>query len=155
MLKFAEAQIASAEGLDGLLRVADSMRGTGSHRGRLGLLLGHAGNRQQLDFERLAGSAAAANPDLIVVKEITGMERGRAPGEVPRLIRTALIERGVPEDRLAMALDEVAAVRHALLWAHAGDVLVLPVHAHGARDATHELLSKLRKSEWVAGQALP
>jgi UDP-N-acetylmuramyl tripeptide synthase len=145
----------NAEGLDGLLRVAEALRGSGSHRGRLALLLGHAGNRQQGDFERLAASAAAARPDLVVVKEIEGFERGRARGEVPRLIRQALLDQGLPERALALAADEIGAVRHALAWAHAGDVLVLPVHALAARAAAHALFDQLRARGWQARQPLP
>jgi UDP-N-acetylmuramyl tripeptide synthase len=145
----------NAEGLDGLLRVAETLRGSGSRRGRLGLLLGHAGNRQQADFERLAASAAAARPDLVVVKEIEGFERGRKRGEVPGLIRQSLLDQGVAVEAVAMAADELGAVRHALAWAHAGDVLVLPVHALAARAATHALLEKLRAAGWQARQPLP
>ena len=89
-----------------------------------------------------------------MVKEIEGFERGRARGEVPRLIRQALLDQGVAERGLAMAADEIGAVRHALLWAHAGDVLVLPVHALAARAATHALLQKLKAGAWQAGQPL-
>ena len=74
---------------------------------------------------------------------------------MPALIRQALLDQGVAERALAMASDELGAVRHALLWAHAGDVLVLPVHALAARAATHALLASLRKLAWQAGQPLP
>jgi len=145
----------NAEGLDGLLAVAASQRGVGSHRGRLALLLGHAGNRLQSDFERLAATAAAARPDLIVVKEIEGFTRGRVAGEVPALIRAALLAHGVPEQVLAMEASEVAAVRYALVWARPGDVVVLPVHALAARAATLELIATLRAQGWTAGKPLP
>jgi len=124
-------------GLRGLLRVAEGQRGGA---GRLGLLLGHAGNREDADFERLAAAAAEFKPDLVVVKEIEGYLRGRAPGEVPRIIRSALLRHGLPESALPMRSTEVEAARCALDWARAGDVVVLLVHSLAARAAVIEML---------------
>ncbi|MGH8129353.1 MAG: Mur ligase family protein, partial [Steroidobacteraceae bacterium] len=39
-------------------------------RGRLALLLGQAGNREDAEIDQLAAVAAAARPDLVVVKEL-------------------------------------------------------------------------------------
>ena len=125
------------DGLRGLLRVAEGLRGG---VGRLGLLLGHAGNREDADFERLAAAAAEFRPELVVVKETEGYLRGRAPGEVPRIIRSALMRHGLPESALPMRPSEVEAARCALDWARAGDVIVLPVHSLAARAAVVEML---------------
>jgi cyanophycin synthetase len=125
------------DGLRGLLRVAEGLRGGA---GRLGLLLGHAGNREDADFERLAAAAAEFRPELVVVKEIESYLRGRAPGEVPRLIRSALLRHGLPESALPMRASEVEAARCALEWARAGDVVVLLVHSLAARAAVVEML---------------
>jgi UDP-N-acetylmuramyl tripeptide synthase len=125
------------EGLRGLLRVADGLRGA---NGRLALLLGHAGNRGDSDFERLAEVAAAARPDLVVVKEIEGYLRGRAPGEVPRILHASLRRLGLPEAALPVRDSEVAAARCALEWSRAGDVVLLLVHSLAARAAVMEIL---------------
>jgi len=125
-------------GLAGLLRVARHLRGD---RGRLGMLLGHAGNRQDADIEGVARVAAGFHPDLIVVKETEAHLRGREPGEIPRIIRAALVAQGVPESSLALGANELAAVRCALAWARPGDVLALPVHSAAARAATLALLA--------------
>ncbi|MFX8652921.1 cyanophycin synthetase, partial [Acinetobacter baumannii] len=77
----------NADGIRGLLRVAQHLRGSG----RLGLLLGHAGNRRDEEIEELAQVASEFHPDLVVVKENEGHLRGREPGEVPRIIRAALL----------------------------------------------------------------
>src|SRR5262249_34117222 len=71
----------NADGLRGLLRVAEHLR---RGEGRLGLLLGHAGNRRDAEIEELARVAAEFHPNLVVVKENEGFLRGRAQGEVPR-----------------------------------------------------------------------
>jgi UDP-N-acetylmuramyl tripeptide synthase len=125
------------EGLAGLLEVARSLLAEG---GRLGLVLGHAGNRADSDIERLAATAAQFAPALVVVKELEGYLRGREPGEVPRILRAALLRAGLPEAALTMQPTELDAVRCALEWGRPGDVLALPVHGLAARAAVLELL---------------
>ena len=139
------------DGLRGLLEVARHLRASG----RLALVLGQAGNRQVGDIEQLAATAAEARPDLIVIKETEGFLRGRAPGEVPAILRAALLGSGYPESALPMRLSEVDAVRAALGWARAGDVLALPVHARVARNEVISLIERMRRNGWRAGQALP
>ena len=139
------------DGLRGLLDVAQHLRGDG----RVGLVLGQAGNRQTIDIEELARTAAQARPDLIVIKENEEFLRGRASGEVPAILRAALLGCGYPESALPLRLSELDAVRAALAWARAGDVLVLPVHARAARNEVVALLERMRRSGWKAGQALP
>ncbi len=78
--------------LAGLVDFAQHLRGGG----RLALLLGQAGNREDADIDRLAAVAAAARPDFLVVKELESYLRGRDSGEVPALLRRAL---AVPASR--------------------------------------------------------
>ena len=125
------------EGLRGLLEVAERLR---AGQGRLGLLLGHAGNREDADLERLAATAAEFRPSLVVVKELEGYLRGRQPGEVPRILRAELLRRGLPEAALFQRPTEVEAAQLALEWARPGDVLVLPVHGLAARAAVVQIL---------------
>jgi cyanophycin synthetase len=126
------------DGLRGLLRVAEHLRG---QKGRLGMLLGHAGNRLDAEIEALAGTAAEFHPALIVVKENEAQLRGRRAGEIPRVIHAALRRAGLPESSLPVRMSELDAVRCALEWARPGDVLVLPVHSPAARAAVLALLS--------------
>jgi UDP-N-acetylmuramyl tripeptide synthase len=119
------------DGLRGFLHVANEMRGAG----RLGILLGHAGNRKDEDIAELARVAVEFSPDLIVVKEDEGLLRGRARGEVPRIIREELLRVGFPASAIVDRDNEVEAAEYALNWAHPGDVLALPVHAPAARAA--------------------
>jgi UDP-N-acetylmuramyl tripeptide synthase len=125
-------------GLRGLLGVAEHLRG---ETGRLGMLLGHAGNRQDADIEEVARVAAGFSPELVVVKENEAHLRGRLPGEIPRIIRRALLRHGLRESALPVCASEFEAVRLALGWARPGDVLVLPVHSAAARAATLALLT--------------
>lgn len=124
------------DGLRGFLSVAEQLRG----RGRLGLLLGHAGNRKDEDIAELARVAAEFKPDLIVVKEDEAHLRGRAPGDIPRIIRAELLRLGFNASALPVRNNEFDAARHALDWAKAGDVLALPLHSPAARAAVVALL---------------
>ena len=124
-------------------------------RGRLAILLGQAGNREDADIGRLAAVAAAARPDLVIVKEMTGYLRGREAGEIPAMLKRALIRAGVGESAQADAPDEEAALRHALGWARAGDVIVLPLHTRDGRAAGLALIERLAREGWRAGQPVP
>jgi len=126
------------DGLRGLLHVAEHLRGG---RGRLGMLLGHAGNRQDAEIEALALVAAEFRPALVVIKENEAHLRGRAAGEIPRVIHAALRRAGLPESSLPLRMSELEAVRYALGWARPGDVLALPVHSAAARAAVLALLA--------------
>jgi UDP-N-acetylmuramyl tripeptide synthase len=125
------------DGLRGFLGVASQLR---SGSGRLGLVLGHAGNRKNADVEALAQTAALFRPDFVVVKENETQLRGRAPGEVPRIIRAELLRLGFNASSLPLRNSELEAVQCALEWARPGDVLALPVHSQGARAAVMALL---------------
>jgi UDP-N-acetylmuramyl tripeptide synthase len=132
----------NADGLRGFLRVADHLRSAGGRSGvgRLGLLLGHAGNRTDADIEELARVAATFRPDLVVVKENETQLRGRAPGEVPQIIRAELLRLGFPESAVPVRSSEVEAARCAIDWSRPGDVLALPLHSAGARTAVVAML---------------
>ncbi len=131
-------------GLRGLLAVA---RHVCAGAGRLALLLGHAGNRQDEDLQALAVVAAEFHPDLVVIKENEAQLRGRAPGEVPALLAAALARAGVAAGAVLIRMSELEAARAALDWARPGDVLVLPMHSAGARAAVVSLLEGLRPAD--------
>ena len=137
--------------LAGLVDFAQHLRAGG----RLALLLGQAGNREDADIDRLATVAASARPDLVVVKELESYLRGRGGGEVPAILRRALERAGVAEGAIAHARDEDHAVRQALAWARAGDVLVLTLHSKDGRAHALALIERLRREGWRAGAPLP
>ena len=139
------------EGLRGLLQIAAPYR----DKGRLALLLGQAGNRTDAQVKELAAAAAAFKPDLIVLKDLEDMLRGRIAGEVSGILRDELQRLGLPLSSLPVYLSELDAVRAALRWAHAGDVLVLPVHGSRSQRDAAALLDALRAGQWVAGGDLP
>lgn len=149
------------EGLSGLLTVAHALRdaGSGIHpaisRGRIGLLLGQAGNRSNEAIADLAAMAAQCAPDRIVLKDIPGYMRGRAVGEVPALLLAQLLKSGYDPASIETILPETDAALDLLRWAQAGDVLVLPVHDSDAKLQMQTLLDRLQDTQWYCGQALP
>ncbi len=139
------------DGLRGLLDVV----GVAQRRGRFGLLLGQAGDRSDDDIRELAQVAASHRPDHVVLKDMPAFMRGRAPGEVAAVLRTALAKAGVDGVAPGHAEDEQQGARALLAWACPGDVLVLPVHAKAARVEVSTLLDRLAAMRWAPGQALP
>ncbi len=125
------------EGLHGLLAAA-----TAEPHARLALVLGQAGNRADTEIRELAATAASFRPGLVVLKDIAGMERGRAPGEVAALLREELLRRGLSSEALAFESREADAALCALAWARPGDVVVLPIHGRQARAEVEALLDR-------------
>jgi UDP-N-acetylmuramyl tripeptide synthase len=141
------------DGLRGLLEVA--LPGRDEAR-RFALLLGQAGNREDEDIRDLVTTAVAFHPTLVVLKDIgEGYMRGRAPGEIAALMRTALIALGMPESAIITCLDEAEAARWALAWAQEGDVVVLPLHEPAARTQAVMLLDRMEAEGWRPGVAVP
>ena len=125
------------DGLRGVLQVARALRGPG---GRLIVLLGHAGNRRDEDLVEVAQVAASFGPGLVVVKEDEAHLRGRRPGEVPELLRRALLDAGLSPATVTLRMTELEAARCALQAAGPGDAVALLVHSGAAREAVLALL---------------
>lgn len=118
------------------------------------LVLGQAGNRDDAQLVALAQAAwTSARYDRVLLKEMPEMLRGREPGAVTRVVRSALLEAGAPADMMEEWPSELEAVRAALVWAQPGDLLVLPTHAQ--KDAVEALLDTLVSCGWMAGDPMP
>jgi UDP-N-acetylmuramyl tripeptide synthase len=129
-----------------------ALAGTLPARRRL-VLLGQAGDRDDLAIRDLARSAWGLRPDRIILKEMGDHLRGRAPGEIPRLLEEELLGLGAPADSISRAPSEFAAVLAALAWARRDDLLVLPVHSE--RERVLALLDRLEREGWVPGAPVP
>ncbi|MES2956649.1 MAG: Mur ligase family protein [Pseudomonadota bacterium] len=124
------------DGLGQLLQVAHTLKPQ-----RLGLLLGQAGNRDDDAIADLARTAARAVPDLVVIKELPLMLRGRLLGEVPALIERELRAGGVAQASIQHHADEAAAAEWLLQWSRPGDVVVLPLHTAAVRARVSAVLT--------------
>ena len=139
------------DGLGGLLQVA-----TGGRGGRLALVLGQAGNREDEDIRELVAVALGFRPALVVLKDIDGgYLRGRAPGEIAGIMRQALLDGGLAADAIVTCLDETQAARIPLAWAEDGDTIVLPIHEPEAREQVVALLETMAAQRWMPGRSLP
>ena len=99
---------------------------------RRAVLLGQAGDRRDEDIRAMTRVVWRFRPDLIIVKEMESVLRGRSLGEVPRLIMDELARLGVPREIVRQAPSELDAVRQTFEWARPGDLLLLLVHAQRA-----------------------
>jgi UDP-N-acetylmuramyl tripeptide synthase len=122
----ADVLVDFAHNPDGLRRIAELARSWPASR-RL-LLLGQSGDRTDALIADFVREAVRIAPDRMLIKELPGHLRGRAPGEVPAILHRMLREEGVPEDRIAHVADEVEGAREALAWSKPGDLLLLFVH---------------------------
>ena len=139
------------DGLHGLFEAVDAK----GRKGRLALILGHAGNREDADLRAVAATAAGAHPDLVVLKDIAGYERGRAAGEVAAIMHAQLLADGVRPEAIITCLDEVEATLVPLAWAGDGDLLLLPIHEMDAREQVTALLDRMDAEGWLPGSPLP
>jgi cyanophycin synthetase len=137
------------------LLMAASLAERKNNQGRIGLLLGQAGNRGDDAIMQLAVVAASYMPDLVVIKELSSMLRGRVLGEVPSLLRAALEAKGFPATNIIIEAEEIDAARRLLEWAQPNDILIMPIHQQSGRAELVALLDQLQAMGWRAGLALP
>ena len=89
------------------------------------MLMSQAGDRLDGDIRDMTRAACGINPDRLFLCDLPGYERGRAPGEVVQVIRSAALSSGVAEDQISEWPNPRAAVAAALDAARSGDLLVL------------------------------
>jgi UDP-N-acetylmuramyl tripeptide synthase len=107
-------------GLNALMSMAQAMKPK-----RLLVTVGHAGDRDDDAIREVALTAWRKGVDRIVIKEQEKDLRGRQLGEIPQIMKLALLAEGAPEDAIDIAADEVEAAKQALAWAQPGDLLLL------------------------------
>lgn len=120
---------------------------------RLGVMVGHAGDRDDHALLELAQAVWALAPQRVAVKDLAGYLRGREPGEVPRIIREEMLRLGAPGEAISVHLDEVDAARDLFRWARAGDMLLLSTLEQ--REAVLDLVGRLQSEGWQPGEPLP
>ncbi|MEA2525032.1 MAG: cyanophycin synthetase [Thermomicrobiales bacterium] len=109
---------------DGLAAIADFVRRTAAPRS-IGVIA-IAGDRRDEDI-RAFGELAGRTFDRIVIREHDD-PRGRAYGEVAAILHRAVIDAGLPSDRVTVILDELEAVHAAIDLANPGDLVVALVY---------------------------
>jgi UDP-N-acetylmuramyl tripeptide synthase len=94
---------------------------------------GQPGDRGDDAIRAVGAEIAAAGAARVFLYDLSGYERGRAPGEVPKLLAAAVGD--VPHE---LAASEAAALTQALRWARPGDLIVVMPHLE--RDAVRAVL---------------
>lgn len=92
------------------------------------LLIGQAGDRSDDAIRKLVRAAWDLRPARIIIKEMGRYARGREKGEVAHIIREEFLRLGTAAETLGYQDEEVEAVREAVDWARAGDLLILLIH---------------------------
>jgi cyanophycin synthetase len=105
-------------GIAALCELVEALR-----RGRLIAVLGIPGDRRDVDL-RESARIVAQTFDRVIVREDFN-RRGRAKGEVPAILRQALLAAGKKEDEIVMMLDEREALTLAVTEAQPGDLVVV------------------------------
>ncbi len=93
--------------------------------GRLFVVSATPGDRRDEDIAALAREIARARPAGVFVWDMTQHLRGREPGEVPVVMRRALLASGLDEGRVATVEGELDALGKALAEARTGDLVIL------------------------------
>ncbi|HUR83009.1 MAG TPA: cyanophycin synthetase [Thermoanaerobaculia bacterium] len=104
-------------GLAAVSELAESLR-----RNRLICVLGLPGDRRDQDI-RAAAKIIGQHFDRVIVRDDFNL-RGRAPGEVARLIRGGLTEGGLHETQIAERREEAEAIALAVTEAQPGDLVL-------------------------------
>jgi cyanophycin synthetase len=92
-------------------------------RGRRIVVLGAPGDRRDQDILNIAYEAAGHFDHYICHRDDN--PRGRAHDAIPNLLRDALLERGVPAERIEVIPEEVPALDAALRMAARGDLVLV------------------------------
>ncbi len=92
-------------------------------KGRRVVVLAVPGDRRDVDVANVAKSAAGHFDHYICRRDDN--PRGRAPTEIPELLRAHLLEAGVAPDTVEVIADEPSAVDRALRLGQPGDLLLL------------------------------
>jgi cyanophycin synthetase len=82
------------------------------------------GDRRDEDIRNIARAVARAPFDHVIVRRDDD-PRGRAPDEVPRLLRDEMVASGFPKEKIQMIAEEPAAIDAALRMARRGDLVLL------------------------------
>src|SRR5262249_43854076 len=108
-------------------------------KGRLLVVLGLPGDRDDDALRAVARTVAAARPARVFVHDLQGYLRGRAPGAVPAIVEDELQRSGLEPASIERTPGGLAGLEGALGAAAPGDLVVLFPHLE--RAAVADLLA--------------
>ena len=104
------------------------------------IMLSHAGDRSDQDVRDVTATALGLKPDYIIAVELLDYLRGREAGEVPALIHSECIKKGLRSDQIVMAASPFEGVEKVLAEVQQNDLALLLVLSE--REKIFELLKK-------------
>lgn len=110
-------------GIDAVLAFIAALRQGDTGDGKLWVVTGHAGERTETEIRAVIRSIVAGGADRLIVRDLEGYLRGRAPGEVPAMMKAAAMALGFPEQAIEIAENDVTALQRVLAQAIAGDTI--------------------------------
>jgi cyanophycin synthetase len=119
-------------------------------RGKRVLVLSAPGDRRDEDIAEI-GRAAAGRFDHYVCRRDDGL-RGRKGDEIPRMLRSALLEAGVSAQAVEVVPDEQEAIDAALRRGRPGDLLLVFADALAR---SWEQIVRFRSGDGDEGRAAP
>ena len=117
--------------------------------GMIRVVTGQAGDRSNTDIEDFARAIFQGGAHHVLVRQMHGYERGRAPGEVEAVFRDAFLSFGMDASRVAIVEDEIASLELAMKECQAGDFVA--IFTHMQRDAVSEWLAD---NGWTSASTL-
>jgi len=124
------------EGVRAVMDLVVALRDAGTARaGRpvgLTVVSGSPGDRSDHELAGLARAVAAVSPERVYLRELADYLRGRAPGEVPAILRRELLAAGLAPSSVEDAESEPHALEMAFAGARPGDVVAVLVHVEHA-----------------------
>jgi cyanophycin synthetase len=102
------------------------------------VMMAHAGDRSDDDIRGLAKGAMALGPDVVMITELPGYLRGRAPGEIPDILRTECLAQGIAAENILHDASPAAGVAAIMALVQPGDLALLLVHSE--RDKVFAML---------------
>ncbi|HYE59263.1 MAG TPA: cyanophycin synthetase, partial [Rhodothermales bacterium] len=95
-------------------------------------LISQAGDRSDEDNQRMAAAILRLQPAEVMIAELPGYERQRAPGETSESIARGFEAEGLPRDRIHFASRPGEGARRLIEGAQPGDLVCLFLHADRA-----------------------
>jgi UDP-N-acetylmuramyl tripeptide synthase len=89
------------------------------------VMFGHAGDRSDQEIRDLTYAVADLNADLFVVSEVEKYLRGRQLGDVPQIVKEALVEHTIDKGRVLIVKSPLEGVRKIIAGSEPGDIILL------------------------------
>lgn len=102
------------------------------------VMMAHAGDRSDDDIRGLARGAMALGPDVVMITELPGYLRGRAPGEIPAILRAECLAQGIAAENILAEASPATGVAAIMARVAPGDLALLLVHSE--RDKVFAML---------------